>query len=66
MDYQKLNKFTKKYHHPLPFSDQILDEVARHDGYSFIDGYNGYNQVQMTKNDQLKTNFTTPWGTFSY
>ena len=58
-DYRKLNQATKKDHHPLPFSDVILDVVAGHQAYSFLDGYAGYNQVWIRKQDQLLTSFTT-------
>ena len=33
---------------------------------SFLDGFSGYNQVDVHPNDQEKTGFTTPWGTFMY
>ncbi|KAH9313425.1 hypothetical protein KI387_044059 [Taxus chinensis] len=66
VDYMKLNKAKKKDHYPLPFSNQILDEVASQECYSFADGYNRYNKVRIAKKDQLNTMFTTPWGTFSY
>ncbi|KAH9289298.1 hypothetical protein KI387_033415, partial [Taxus chinensis] len=39
VDYRKLNKATKKDHYPLPLSDQILDEAAGKERYSFADGY---------------------------
>jgi hypothetical protein len=29
-----------------------------------LDGFSGYNQVLVRKEDQNKTTFTTPWGTF--
>jgi hypothetical protein len=31
-----------------------------------MDGFSGYNQIQIHPTDQYKTAFTTPWGTFSY
>jgi hypothetical protein len=43
-----------------------LDEVANHELYNFEDGYNGYNQIKIAKEDILKTTFATPWGTFTY
>jgi hypothetical protein len=33
---------------------------------SFLDGFSGYNQISVHPNDQEKTAFTTPWGTFMY
>jgi transposase InsO family protein len=65
-DYRKLNQATKKDHHPLPFSDVVLDVVAGHQAYSFLDGYAGYNQVWIRKQDQLLTSFTTEWGVFAF
>ena len=43
VDYRKLNSKTKKDHFPLPFTDQVLDCVAGHKLYSFLDGFSGYN-----------------------
>lgn len=65
-DYRQLNAVTKKDFFPLPFTDSILDAVAGHECYSFLDGFSGYNQVRIAKEDQLKTTFTTDWGTFAY
>jgi hypothetical protein len=31
-----------------------------------MDGFSGYNQIQIHPGDQYKTAFTTPWGTISY
>ena len=31
-----------------------------------VDGFSGYNQVAVDQDDQKKTTFTTPWGTFMY
>ena len=31
-----------------------------------LDGFSGYNQVLVKKEDQHKTTFTSPWGTFEY
>jgi hypothetical protein len=33
---------------------------------SLLDGFSGYNQVLVDPDDQEKTTFTTPWGTFMY
>jgi hypothetical protein len=65
-DFRKLNSATKKDYFPLSFTDIILDHVAGHERYSFLDGFSGYNQVFIRMNDQLKTMFTTEWGTFAF
>ncbi|KAK8708681.1 hypothetical protein V6N13_059719 [Hibiscus sabdariffa] len=41
MDYRKLNKATKKDHFPLPFIDQMLDQLAGKAYYCFLEGYSG-------------------------
>jgi hypothetical protein len=66
IDYRKLNTATKKDHFPLPFIDQILERLAGREFYCFLDGYSGYNQVAVHPEDQDKTTFTCPFGTFAF
>ncbi|KAK8589896.1 hypothetical protein V6N12_024286 [Hibiscus sabdariffa] len=66
MDYRKLNKATRKDHFPLPFIDQMLDRLAGKQYYCFLDGYSGYNQIAIAPEDQSKTTFTCPYGTFTF
>ena len=47
IDYGKLNTTTRKDHYPLPFIDQILDSLARHPYFNFLDGYSGYNKISI-------------------
>ena len=63
IDYRKLNAGTRKDHFPLPFVDQMLERVAGHEFYCFLDGYSGYNQIKIALEDQEKTMFTCPFGT---
>ena len=49
VDYQK-----------LPFMDEVLDTVGGHKVYSFLDRFNGYNQIRMHQ----KTAFFMEWGVF--
>ena len=44
IDCRKLNKASRKDHFPLPFLDQMLDRLAGHEYYCFLDGFSGYNQ----------------------
>lgn len=66
IDYRKLNNATRKDHFPLPFIDQMLERLAGHAYYCFLDGYSGYNQIPIAPDDQEKTTFTCPYGTFAY
>ncbi|KAM1376157.1 hypothetical protein ACFX2F_037927 [Malus domestica] len=66
IDYRKLNAITRKDHFPLPFLDQMLERLAGHSFYCFLDGYSGYNQIVIAPDDQEKTTFTCPFGTFAY
>jgi len=34
--------------------------------YCFLDGYSGYNQIVINLEDQEKTTFTCPFGTYAY
>ena len=34
--------------------------------FSFLDGFSGYNKIHIAPEDQDKTTFTCPWGTFAY
>ena len=65
-DYRKLNAVTKKDYFSLSFTNSILDAVVGHECYFFLDGFSGYNQVKIAKEDQLKTTFTTDWRTYAY
>ena len=66
IDYKKLNTATRKDHFPLPFIDQMLDRLAGHPHLCFLDGYSGYNQISIAPEDQEKTTFTCPFGTFAF
>ena len=66
IDYRKLNAGTRKDHFPLPFVDQMLERVTGHEFYCFLDGYSGYNQIEIALEDQEKTTFTCPFGIFAF
>ena len=51
IDYRKLNAVTRKDHFPLRFLDQVLERVAGHEYYSFLDGYSGYYQIEIALED---------------
>jgi hypothetical protein len=61
-----LNKACPKDNFPTPFIDQIIDECVGCKSFSSMDGFSGYNQIQIKLEDQHKTTFICPWGTFTY
>nr|GFC15672.1 reverse transcriptase domain-containing protein [Tanacetum cinerariifolium] len=66
IDYRKLNDATRKDYFPLPFMDQMLERLAGNEFYFFLDGFLGYLQILIDPQDQEKTMFTCPYGTFAY
>jgi len=51
IDYRKLNKATRKDYFPLPFIDEMLELLANHSFFCFLDGYSGYHQIPIHPND---------------
>ncbi|GKD38566.1 reverse transcriptase domain-containing protein [Tanacetum coccineum] len=66
IDYHKLNEATAKDHFPLPFMDQMLERLEGNKYFCFLDGFSGYFQIPIDPNDQEKTTFTCPFGTYAY
>ncbi|GKA51024.1 reverse transcriptase domain-containing protein [Tanacetum coccineum] len=66
IDYRKLNNATRKDHFPLPFINQMLERLAGHEYYCFLDGFLGYFHIHIASKDQENTTFTCPYGTFAY
>jgi len=66
IDFRNLNKVSLKDNYPLPKMDHIIQRVVGSSRISLLDGFSGYNQVLVRPDDQDKTAFTTPWGTFMY
>ncbi|GJY31482.1 reverse transcriptase domain-containing protein [Tanacetum coccineum] len=66
IDYRKLNDATRKDHFPLPFINQMLERLCGNEYYYFLDGFSGFFQIPITPEDQGKTTFTCPYGTFAY
>jgi hypothetical protein len=65
IDYRKLNKATQKDHFPLSFIDEMVERLANH-SFCYLDGYSAYHQISIHPDDQRKTTFTCPRGTFAY
>ena len=44
----------------------MLERNVGHEFYCFLDGYSGYNKIEIALEDQEKTTFTYPFGTFAF
>jgi hypothetical protein len=44
----------------------MLERLAKHSYFCYLDGYSGFFQIPIYPTDQEKTTFTCPYGTFAY
>ncbi|GJT99849.1 reverse transcriptase domain-containing protein [Tanacetum coccineum] len=49
-----------------PNIKEMLERLAGYEYYCFLDGFFGYFQIPIAPEDQEKTTFTCPYGTFAY
>jgi hypothetical protein len=66
IDFTDLNKACPKDEFPLPRIDSLVDATASSELMSLLDCYSGYHQIWMKKEDEPKTSFITPSGTYCY
>jgi hypothetical protein len=66
IDFTDLNKATPKDNYPLPRMDRVIDSVASAIIMSLLDCFSDYHQCWMAKEDEEKTSFITPFGTFCF
>jgi hypothetical protein len=64
IDFRKLNAATKKDPYPLPFTNEVMNTVARYETYSFLDGYLRYHHISIAPKDNYKIAITINLGTF--
>jgi hypothetical protein len=64
IDFTYLNKACLKDKFPLPRIDSLVDVVATLELMSLLYYYSGYHQIWMKKEDEPKTSFITPSGTY--
>ena len=50
-DFRKLNHATRKDHFPLAFVDQMLERLAGHKYFCYLDGYSGFLQIPIHPQD---------------
>ena len=62
--YQYLNEWTIKNNYPLPLISDIVENIGAKKVFTKLDLQQGYNNVQIKKEDKQKTAFTTLEGFF--
>jgi hypothetical protein len=66
VDFTDLNKACKKDDFPLKRVDKIVDDAANSEMLSLLDMFSGYHQIRVRREDEEKTSFITPFGTFCF
>jgi ribonuclease HI len=66
IDFIDLKKACTEDEFSLPRIDSLVDAVATSELMSLLDYYSGYHQIWMKKEDEPKTRFITPSGTYCY
>ncbi|XP_047027955.1 uncharacterized protein LOC124636045 [Helicoverpa zea] len=66
IDYRKLNAVTEPDRYPLPRIEDVLHAAKTSEYMTTLDLRSGYHQVSVCAEDQDKTAFTTPLGTFRF
>ena len=66
VDFQSLNKVTKKDRYPLPLITDLLDEPQKARIYTKIDLQHMYHLVQIAEGNEWKTAFCTCYGSFEW
>lgn len=66
IDYCELNKAIIKNKHPLPWIDDLFDQLQGPCYFSKIDLRSGYHQLKVKKEDVAKTAFRMRYGHYEF
>jgi hypothetical protein len=66
VDYRSLNEVTIKNKYPLPWIDDLFDQLKGACVFSKIDLESGYHQLKIRATDIPKTAFITRYGLYEY
>ena len=66
IDFTNLNYACPKDCYPLPRIDTLIDATTGDEMLSFMDGFSGYNQIKIDKDDTSKVSFIIDFGVFCY
>jgi hypothetical protein len=59
VDFKRLNAAIKKDPYLLPFTNEVINTIARHEVYTFLNGFSRYHQISIAPEDQYKISFVT-------
>jgi hypothetical protein len=65
-DFTDLIKCCPKDDFPLARIDKIVDSATGYEMMALLDCFSGYHQIWLPKEDEEKTSFITPFGTYCY
>jgi hypothetical protein len=65
-DFIDLNKCCLKDDFPFARIDKIVDSTAGCEMMALLDNFFGYQQIWLHREDEEKTSFNTPFGTYCY
>ena len=66
IDYRGLNKVTVRNKYPLPWIDDLFDQLQGACVFSKIDLHSGYHQLRVKSEDVPKTIFRTTYGHYEF
>jgi hypothetical protein len=66
VDYQSLNEVVIKNKYPLPWIEDLFDQMKGASVFSKIDLRSGYHQLKIRESDIPKTTFRTRYGLYEY
>jgi len=66
IDYQGLNKISKKDRYPLPLISDLLNSLSQAKVYTKIDLQPTYHLVHIAEGDEWKTTFRTHYGSYEW
>ena len=64
VDLRKVNDTCLHDPFPTSFINEVLEGVGGQEVYSFTDGFSGYHQIKIAKEDRHKTTFVSESGGF--